>query len=30
VITCADIEELKQFKKEMQGTFQMADLGMLC
>jgi hypothetical protein len=29
VITGADIEELKQFKKEMQDTFQMADLGLL-
>jgi hypothetical protein len=28
VITGADIEELKQFK-EMQDTFQMADLGLL-
>ncbi|KAG8097902.1 hypothetical protein GUJ93_ZPchr0013g34364 [Zizania palustris] len=29
IITGVDITELKQFKKEMQNTFQMADLGLL-
>jgi hypothetical protein len=29
VITGADDVELKQFKEEMQSTFQMADLGLL-
>jgi hypothetical protein len=29
VITSGNITELKQFKKEMQNTFQMADLGLV-
>jgi hypothetical protein len=29
VITSDNITELKQFKKEIQNTFQMADLGLV-